>query len=148
MRVAFLLALLAASLFYGWIAFTQLDFLGVTGRLGPGFFPRIIATALVAVCLLSLPADLARMREDDVRSAWWPTVSVVAALSAGMIVLFTLIGGTLAMAVFLLAALSYLNRGRHVVNLAVAALMPLAVYFLFDAWLNASMPEGRLISVL
>lgn len=144
MRVGFLLAVLVGSVFYSYIAFAELAFLGTTGRLGPGFFPRIVGVILIATCLLGLAPDIRRMRADDMRSAFWPSVLVIAALSAGMIWLFTLVGGTLAMGLFLLAALSILNRGRIVQNLAVAVLLPLGVYFLFDVWLNASMPEGRL----
>ena len=144
MRVGFLLALLAGCVFYSYFAFTELAFLSTAGRLGPGFFPRIIGTSLIAVCLLGLPQDIARMRSDNMRSAFWPSVLAIAALSAAMIWLFSLVGGTLAMAIFLLAALSILNRGRVWQNLAIAVLLPLGVYFLFDAWLNASMPEGLL----
>ena len=144
MRVGFLLVLLGASLFYSYVAFAELAFLGTTGRLGPGFFPRLIGGALLAVCLLCLSQDIRRMRSDDTRSAFWPTILVIAALSAGMIWLFTLVGGTLAMGIFLLATLSVLNRGHVVQNVAIAVLLPLGIYYLFDVWLNASMPEGRL----
>lgn len=144
MRVMFLLALLAASLFYSYVAFVELAFLSSSGRLGPGFFPRLIGTALVAFCMICLATDIRRMRSDDTRSAYWPTILVIAGLSAGMIWLFTLIGGPLAMVVFLLVTLSVLNRGHVVQNVAVAVLLPAGIYFLFDVWLNASMPEGRL----
>lgn len=144
MRVGFLLALLAGGVFYSYFAFAELHFLSAAGRLGPGFFPRIIGIGLIAVCLLGLSQDIARMRSDDMRSAFWPSVLAVAALSAGMIWLFTLVGGALAMAAFLLAALSILNRGRVLQNLVITVFLPLGVYFLFDVWLNASLPEGRL----
>jgi hypothetical protein len=144
MRVCFLLALLAVSLFYSYVAFAELAFLGTTGRLGPGFFPRLIGLGLVAFCLLGLLQDFRRMREDDMRSAFWPTILIIVLLSGGMVWLFTLIGGSLAMAVFLITTLSVLNRGHIVQNLAIAILLPLGIYFLFDVWLNASMPEGSL----
>ena len=41
-------------MFHTYIAFTELRFLSTTGRLGPGFFPRIIGVGLIAVCLLGL----------------------------------------------------------------------------------------------
>jgi hypothetical protein len=144
MRVGFLLALLAGAVFYTYLAFAELAFLSTTGRLGPGFFPRIIGVALIAACLLGVAQDIRRMRSDEVGSAYWPPVVAVALLSAAMIWLFALVGGTLAMALFLLAALSILNRERLAQNLAVAVVLPLGIYFLFDVWLNASMPEGRL----
>jgi hypothetical protein len=144
MRIGFLLAVLAGGVFYSYIAFSELAFLGTTGRLGPGFFPRIVGVMLIATCLLGIAPDIGRMRSDDLRSAYWPPALAIATLSAGMIWLFTLVGGTLAMAIFLLAALSILNRGRVLQNVAVAVLLPLGVYLLFDVWLNAAMPEGRL----
>ncbi len=144
MRVVFLLALLAASLFYSYVAFAELSFLSSSGRLGPGFFPRLIGGALVLFCLICLVEDIRRMRRDDVRSDYWLTIVFIALLSAGMIWLFTLVGGPLAMVIFLLATLSVLNRGHVVQNVAIAVLLPLGIYFLFDVWLNASMPEGRL----
>lgn len=144
MRVAFVLAILLASLFYTYHAFTGLDFLSAAGRLGPGFFPRLVGSSLVLACLWSLATDLPRAREDDTASEFRPLVGVVAALSALLIVLFGLLGGTLAMGLFLLLALSVLNRGRHLQNLAVAVAVPVAIHLLFDVWLGATMPEGRL----
>ena len=144
MRVGFLLALLAVSAFYTYVAFAELDFLSVSGRLGPGFFPRLIGCGLIVLCLLSLPQDIARSRSDETDTAFWPTLLVIAVLSGGMIGLFALVGGTVAMAVFLLATLTFLNRGRIGQNVAIAVLLPLGIHFLFDVWLNASMPEGRL----
>jgi hypothetical protein len=143
MRVVFLLALLAGGLFYAWYAFAELSFLSRTGRLGPGFFPRIIGVSLVALCLLSLVRDLRGFRWDDARTDYWPTIGAIAVLSAAMIWLFTLVGGPLAMGLFLFATLSFLNRGHLVQNAAIAVLLPTGIYFLFDVWLNASMPDGR-----
>ena len=48
------------------------------------------------------------------------------------------------MVAFLLATLTVLNRGRHVQNLAVAVLLPTAIYLLFDVWLNAAIPRGMI----
>ncbi len=45
---------------------------------------------------------------------------------------------------FLLVTLSILNRGHLLQNVAIAVALPAAIYFLFDAWLNAAMPEGVL----
>ncbi len=51
MRLAFLLAILLASCFYTYVAFTDFSFLSRTGRLGPGFFPRLIGIGLIGFCL-------------------------------------------------------------------------------------------------
>ena len=42
MRIGFLLVLLAGSVFYSYVAFADLSFMTRTGRLGPGFFPRLV----------------------------------------------------------------------------------------------------------
>lgn len=144
MRVAFLLVILFASGYYTYVAFADLSFLSVTGRLGPGFFPRLIGIALILFCLYSLWHDLRAQRSDHTDSAFWPIVGVMVALSGTLVFLFNILGGTLAMAAFLLMALSILNRGRMLQNVAIAVLLPAGIYVLFDMWLNASMPEGIL----
>ncbi len=142
MRVAFLLAILFASGFYTYMAFEDLHFLSATGRLGPGFFPRIIGLALIACCVASLWRDLRLMRGDETDSPFWGIVGVMAVLSGTLVFLFNILGGTLAMVVFLLVSLSILNRGHPVQNVAVSIVLPVGIYFLFDVWLNAAMPEG------
>jgi hypothetical protein len=37
-----------------------------------------------------------------------------------------------------------LNRGKTVQNVAVSVGLPVALFLLFDVWLNASMPPGLL----
>ena len=145
MRVCFLLAILTASVFYSYVAFMELGFLSMSGRLGPGFFPRIIGVLLIAVTLMTLVNDMRRAREEGEGSSdHWPVVGIVVGLTGLLVAMFVVLGGTLAMAVFLLVALTVLNRGRHVMNVAVALILPAGIYFLFDVWLNASMPEGLL----
>ncbi|MBM9595910.1 tripartite tricarboxylate transporter TctB family protein [Roseitranquillus sediminis] len=144
MRIGFLFALLLISAFYTYVAFVELSFLTVSGRLGPGFFPRLIGVGLILLCLVSLPQDLRRMRLDDVMTGYWSVIAMMALLSGGLVMLFSIVGGTLAMAIFLLVTLSILNRGHHLQNLAIAVLLPAAIYYLFDVWLNASMPEGMI----
>ena len=144
MRTLFLLALLAASLFYTYVAFSDLSFLSRTGRLGPGFFPRLLGIGLVVTCAASLAIDLRRERAGGFRSDYWPELGLVVALSGLLVLSLNLFGGTLASALFLLVTLSFLNRGRHLTNLAVAVLVPAAIYVLFKLILNASMPRGSL----
>ena len=142
MRLGFLLALLLASCFYTYYAFAELAFLSVTGRLGPGFFPRLIGVGLIVFCLASLLPDIARSRADRTDSPHWGIVATIALLSGGFVLLLNLLGGVLSMAVFLLVTLSILNRGNHLQNVAIAIALPLGIYYLFDVWLNAAMPEG------
>jgi putative tricarboxylic transport membrane protein len=143
MRVAFTAAILCVAVLYTYWAFAELSFLSSAGRLGPGFFPRIIGLALIVVCLLTLTGDL-RKREGGAVSSYWRITLVVAGLSGGFILVLNVLGGPLGMAVYMLATLSVLNRGKILQNIAVSIGLPVVLFLLFDVWLNASMPPGIL----
>jgi putative tricarboxylic transport membrane protein len=143
MRLAFTAAILCVALLYTWWAFAELSFLSSAGRLGPGFFPRIIGLALIVACLLTLAGDL-KKREGGALSSYWRITMVVACLSGAFILVLNVLGGPLAMFVYMLATLSALNRGRILQNIAVSIGLPVVLFLLFDVWLNASMPQGLL----
>lgn len=142
MRLAFLLAILALALAYTYMAFANLSFLSSTGRLGPGFFPRIIGVALIATCLYAIASDYGRGEREEGLSDFWRVTLVVAGLSTLFVAVLNVLGGLLAMIAFMLAALTILNCGRPAQNLAVSLALPFAVFLLFDRWLNAAMPQG------
>ena len=143
MRLAFTAAVLCLALFYTYWAFAALNFWSAAGRLGPGFFPRIIGLALIVVCLYTLAGDF-RRRERDALSSYWQITLMVAALSAGFVLVLNVLGGPLAMVAFMLVTLSVLNRGKTVQNVAISIGFPLALFLLFDRWLNASIPPDSL----
>ena len=143
MRIAFLVARLAGAIFYSYIAFVDLGFMTRTGRLGPGFFPRIIGVAAVLVTLWAIVDELRSgdiSRDGDVQS--WGDVVALMALALAYAVLIRLFGGFIATFIFLIITLTVLNRGRHLNNIAVAVLVPGFVYLLFDRVLNANMPPA------
>jgi putative tricarboxylic transport membrane protein len=143
MRAAFLLGVLLVAAGYSFVAFAGLPYLSSAGRLGPGFFPRLIGLALVLLSAWSLLAELRRPTREPL-SPYWRTTLTVAALSGGLIVAFEILGGALSMVVFMAAALFYLNRGRPLQNALIAVLLPLALYLIFKVWLNAALPRGML----
>jgi putative tricarboxylic transport membrane protein len=143
MRAAFLLGGLLLAAGYGYVAFAELPYLSSAGRLGPGFFPRIIGVALVLLCAWSLAVELRRPSREPL-SPYWRTTVAVAALSAALVAGLEVLGGALAMVAFMAAALFTLNRGRTLQNVLVALLLPLALYLIFRVWLNASLPRGLL----
>lgn len=143
-RAGFLLALLFGAAWYTYTAFAELNYLSSAGRLGPGFFPRIIGASLVALCAYSFFIDLRREPLEGGISPFWRTVAVVALLSAVFVGLLDVIGGLLSMIVFMFGALAFLNRGRALQSALVAILLPLAMYLMFSVWLKATLPRGLL----
>jgi putative tricarboxylic transport membrane protein len=144
MRLAFTAAVLCLAVLYTYWAFADLSFLSSTGRLGPGFFPRIIGLILIVACLLTLAGDLKGRRAEGGLSSFWRITLVVAALSGAFILLLEVLGGPLVMMVYMLATLSVLDPGRSMQNVAISVGFPLALFLLFDRWLNASMPPDAL----
>lgn len=143
-RAAFVLALLFAAGWYTYTAFAELNYLSSAGRLGPGFFPRIIGASLVALCAYSVFVDLRREPAESGISPYWRTAAVVALLSAVFVGLLDVIGGLLAMVAFMAGSLWFLNRGRALQSALVAILLPLAMYLMFSVWLKATLPRGLL----
>ena len=73
----------------------------------------------------------------------WITV-VVAALSGVFVLLLEVLGGPLAMVLYMLTTLMVLNRGKMIQNVAISLGLPLMLFLLFDRWLNASLPTDSL----
>ena len=144
LRAGFLLAILFLAGAYTYVAFAELSYLSSAGRLGPGFMPRIIGVALVAMCALSLYSDMSKRPSGEALSPGWKSAAVLAVLSGVFIVLLELIGGLLSMVAFMAASLWILNRGRHLQNVLIAVLLPVFLHVVFSVWLRASMPTGLL----
>lgn len=144
MRIVFLLAVLVGGVFYSYIAFTDLPFLSRTGRLGPGFFPRIIGGLIVVLSILSIASEIRRRSVDEHDNDHARVVVLVMVLAGGYVASLSILGGILATFVFLLVSLSLLNPGRWVQNVIVSLVLPAFIYLLFDVLLNAAMPRGIL----
>lgn len=144
MRIAFLIVLLAASIFYAYIAFADLSFLTRSGRLGPGFFPRLVGSAMVVLALWALLDALRDRRDGDATAGTWGDVVKLMALGLGYAVLLRLLGGFPATLIYLGVALVLLNPGKHLQNAILTVTIPAGIYLLFDRLLNASMPPALL----
>jgi hypothetical protein len=151
MRIAFLVAVLGGAVFYSYIAFVDLNFLTRTGRLGPGFFPRIIGVGMALMTIWTILDALRDRRavaaggpagDNDAPSGSWGDAVMLIALALGYAVLLRLFGGFVATLLYLAVTLTLLNPGRHLQNGAVALLLPVGVYILFDRLLNANMPPA------
>jgi len=156
-RSLFFTVLLVVMAIYTQMAF-DMEWRTVAGRIGPGFFPRVIGVLSVAITLWALFTSLrpgAVDDEDDVVGEDEageadlgkhpiPLVLVVAAAAAFLLIFFLPLGMIVGSALFLACTLFLLNRGRLVTNIAISLALPVLVYLLFQTLLNAGLPEGIL----
>lgn len=149
----FYAVLLLVMAFYTYTAF-QMDWMTDGGRIGPGFFPRIIGVLAAVISLAAVVKSLRRpvedmhQGEDSGTSAarHHPaamTLLVLAGFVAFVLVLSTL-GAIPTSAIFLFAMLSYFNRGRWVANTVLSVVSAVCLYLLFQTLLNAGLPAGIL----
>jgi putative tricarboxylic transport membrane protein len=140
----FLCGLIAVLVAYTWLAW-GMDWRAPAGRLGPGFFPRVIGVVGIALCAVAAVRSL-RPAEPGSTERRYPLM--VAAAAAGLVTFLLLLiplGALLASALFMFG-LSWLMRRDHLVrNIAVSVLVPAALYVLFEMVLDAGLPEGLLI---
>ena len=87
MRVAFLFVLLFGAVFYTYVAFFDLSFLSRTGRLGPGFFPRIIGVFAVSLITWVIADTLRDNRAEESPSSRWGDVAPLILFAVGYAVL-------------------------------------------------------------
>jgi tripartite tricarboxylate transporter TctB family protein len=119
------------------------------GRIGPGFFPRIIGGIGVAITLVALVRSL-RLVEPDTEvdepdlGRHPRTMAIVVVASAALAAAFTVLGALVAGALFLLGCLWLLNREHPVLNAVLAVGLSAGLYLLFQTLLNAGLPAGVL----
>ena len=155
-RTVFFALLLVVMAVYTQMAF-GLEWMTVAGRIGPGFFPRIIGGLAIVCTLIALAASLRpgavddedevggdeEAGEADLGKHPWPLLLVVLA-GAVLLLIFTSLGMIITCALFLAAILFLLNRGHTITNVAVSLGVPVVTYLLFETLLSAGLPEGIL----
>lgn len=134
-------------------AYTQLamgmEWRTQAGRIGPGFFPRIVGLATIACCVVAAVQSLRPATEedeqDDVPLGRHPK-AMLQFTGAAVVFLLLLVplGAIVAAAAFLLVTLTLLDRGHLVRNVAISVLLPAGMYLLFQVGLNAGLPSGVL----
>ena len=156
-RTLFFAVLLVVMAVYTQMAFS-LEWVTTAGRIGPGFFPRIIGILSLAIVLWGLVRSLLPGAVDDEDEVAGdeeagaadlgrhpvPLLLVLAAAAVFLLIFFVPLGAIVSCAIFLLAVLFLLNREQPVVNVAIALILPVLVYLLFQTALNAGLPAGIL----
>ena len=152
----FFLVLLVVLGFYTQMAF-ELEWETEAGRIGPGFFPRIIGVLACALTIFALvgsvrhrgeqvgtlAGDDEEMGEGDL--GHHPVAVLVLVLGAAAYVFFlTVLGAVVASMAFMAGVLWWLNPRGHLTNALLSVLLPIGMFLLFQTLLNAGLPVGVL----
>lgn len=157
-KTLFYFVILVVLAAYTQMAF-DLEWRTAAGRIGPGFFPRIIGVLGMTLTLMALVQTLRAPAEDDDcdtgdaddleagEADLGRHPMVFGAMVAGgalFLITLTTLGAILSSVIFMFGMLALLNRGRWFFNTALSLLLPLALYLLFQTFLNAGLPDGVL----
>ncbi|MDQ3537425.1 MAG: tripartite tricarboxylate transporter TctB family protein [Actinomycetota bacterium] len=149
-KTLFLLTLLIGSALYSAVAF-DLPWTTTAGRIGAGFFPRIIGVLLVVSTGWALVNELTGRAPEsqglqEQASADQPAKVGDTMLMIGLIIAFVplllYLGALIGMVLFTLVTLFLFNRGRPLLNVVIGVGFPVALFVLFDRGLNATLPPG------
>lgn len=121
--------------------------------IGPKTFPTILSGAMVLTAIMlvfehvrlratAAPRQKGEPDTEEVRIEWIAIAAV--ALFALYLVLFRPLGFILASALFLVIFLAITNRGKWVLNAAIAIGLPVLFYILLGKIFGARLPQGPL----
>lgn len=153
-RVYFLAVVLVVFAVYTQLAF-GMEWTTDAGRIGPGFFPRIVGGLALLTTLIALyrelrgrAAPVTGSEEDDAEEddgRRHPRAVLYLMLAAAMFAYwFLLLGAVLSGALFLGVVLWFLDPAHRVRALVLGAAMPVGMYLVFQTALNAGLPDGLL----
>jgi hypothetical protein len=156
-KLIFLGVLLLAFAFYTEIAM-GMEWRTQAGRIGPGFFPRILGFTAIAVTVLAGVREiLSRRAKKPVTQAEaaeeaaepdlgrHPIALVGFTVAATLFVgLFGILGAVVAGVLFLGATLWFLDPEHHIRALIIAIAVPVLLYLAFQTGLNVGLPQGIL----
>ncbi|MBI1778181.1 MAG: tripartite tricarboxylate transporter TctB family protein [Proteobacteria bacterium] len=130
---------------------SRLPSLAIGDPLGPKAFPALIGIGLVLSGLLLAFETWRKRRRVAKKAPVTPEdrrhrliLLGMAAWTVLYYAAFEPVGYVLATALYLLGLLAFFNRGRHLVNLAVALCFTAFAYAVFVRFLGVLMPDGLL----
>jgi putative tricarboxylic transport membrane protein len=142
-------------LFIVSLAYTQIG-LGLNffndGKPGAGFLPIIVGVLLVLFTGVTLYQNTKEYKNtkkssevsSSNNSGHGKDVILLIILIALTVLFLKLLGGLLAMILFVFAILFFFNRGKHLQNIVTSLVVPIVIFLLFEVWLNAGIPKGIL----
>lgn len=114
------------------------------GRIGPGFFPRLVGLAALALCVVAAIRSLRPTDGADAAARYPKALLRFTGASLVFVLALEPLGAIVASALFLLVTLTQLDRTRPIRTAAIAVLLPIGLYLLFQVGLNAGLPSGIL----
>ena len=156
-KLTFLAVLLLAFAVYTEMAM-GMEWRTQAGRIGPGFFPRILGLTAIAVTVAAgvreilsrrsnKPVDKVEAAEDAAEPdlGRHPVALVGFVVAAGVFVgLFGVLGAVLAGVLFLGVTLWFLDPEHHLRAVIIAVAVPVLLYLAFQIGLNVGLPQGIL----
>ena len=155
-KLAFLGVLLLAFAVYTEMAM-GMEWRTAAGRIGPGFFPRILGVTAIAVIVVAAVREIFRPDEDSTdeveaaEEAAEPdlgrhTLALVAFIVAAavFVALLGVLGAALAGILFLGVTLWFLDREHHVRAVIIAVAVPVFLYLALQVGLDVGLPQGIL----
>jgi putative tricarboxylic transport membrane protein len=151
-RVIFVCTLILAGVYF--YATEQLPSLDIGDPLGPKAFPRLLGVGLVITAVVLLLEILRARKTAAAPSTAAPPdprdrkALIVVAAAAGWTFLYFLVfeplGYILATFDYLIALMSYFNKGKHTANVLTALLFSVLSYLMFTKLLGVNLARGIL----
>jgi putative tricarboxylic transport membrane protein len=156
-KLAFLGVLLLAFAFYTQMAM-GMEWRTAAGRIGPGFFPRIVGATAIAVIVVaavreifSRPGDENTDEVEAAEEAAEPdlgrhSLALVAFIvaCAVFVALLGVLGAAVAGILFLGVTLWFLDREHHIRAVIIAVAVPVLLYLALQIGLDVGLPQGIL----
>ena len=156
-KLAFLGVLLLVFAVYTEMAM-GMEWRTAAGRIGPGFFPRILGVTAIAVIVVAAVREIFSRSDEDsadeveaAEEAAEPdlgrhSLALVAFIVAAavFVALLGVLGAAVAGILFLGVTLWFLDREHHVRAVIIAVAVPVLLYLALQVGLNVGLPQGIL----
>jgi putative tricarboxylic transport membrane protein len=157
-KLTFLGVLLLAFAVYTEMAM-GMEWRTVAGRIGPGFFPRILGVTAIVVTVVAAVREIVSRPDDEETTSEveaaeeaaepdlgrHPLALVAFIVAAAVFVaLLGVLGAALAGILFLGVTLWFLDREHHIRAVIIAIAVPVVLYLALQTGLNVGLPQGIL----
>ena len=157
-KLAFLGVLLLVFAVYTEMAM-GMEWRTAAGRIGPGFFPRILGATAIAVIVVAVVREILSRSDSEKQTSQAEAaeeaaepdlgrhpIALVAFIAAAalFVALLGVLGAALAGVLFLGATLWFLDREHHIRAVIIAIAVPVLLYIGLQIGLNVGLPQGIL----